>query len=90
MWIAYCVQLWLSKDYKGITHSPPMNKYEPKGERRKRVQHNQKNYERSQPEASSLDDSQPGFGDQSKLGFSWLEERWIHGDFSWEKEDGKR
>lgn len=62
-----------------------MNNYEPKAEKRKHVQRNQKKDELSQPEASSLDDSQPGFGDQSKLGFLWLEERWIHGVSFWEK-----
>lgn len=75
VWIAHCVQLWLSKDYRGITHSPPMNNSEPKAEKGKLVQHNQKNYELSQPKVSSLDDSQPGFGHQSKLSFLWLEQR---------------
>lgn len=46
-----------------------MNKYEPKAEKRRCVQHNQTAYESSQPGASSLDDFQPGFGDQSMLGF---------------------
>jgi len=76
-WIAYCVQLcntpapqgWLSEDYKKIIRFSPMNKYEPKAEKRRCVQHNQTAYESSQPRVSSLDDSQPGFGDQSTLGF---------------------
>lgn len=86
MWIAYCVQLGLSKDYKGITHSPPMNNYEPEAEKRKHVQNNPKKDELSQPKAVSLHDSLPGFGDHSKLGFLCLKERWIHGrEGRWEK-----
>lgn len=78
VWIASCVQLckapapWgrLSKDYKKITRFSPTDKHEPKAEKRRCVQRNQTAYASSQPGASSLDDFQPGFGDQSTL--LWL------------------
>lgn len=56
-----------SGDYKKIINFSPMKKEEPKAGKRRCVQCNQTSYESSQPVLLSLDDSPPGFGDQSTL-----------------------
>lgn len=104
VWSAHCVQPcdtaapWghyiggYLQTTKKIIRFSPMNKYEPKAENRRCVQHNQTAYESSQPGASPLDDFQPGFGDQSTMFFLflWLEERWILGvsSSSWRAGEG--